>query len=121
MIANGQCNNILTRPILYEKGIKVYTLTLFKFSELLEKNLYPGNFIDQQIKQYLHAQFSDTKHKEPSNSTYVSYYKLPSLEICWQKLSNIVNIVAKVLISKLPFRHLKLEICLVLMNQGLSI
>ena len=77
MIANGQCYNILTRPILYEKGIKVYTLTLFKFSELLEKNLYPGNFIDQQIKQYLHAQFSDTKHKEPSNSTYVSYYKLP--------------------------------------------
>ena len=44
---------------------------------MLEKNLYPGNFIDQQIKQYLHAQFSDKKHKEPSNSTYVSYYKLP--------------------------------------------
>ena len=25
----------------------------------------------------MHAQFSDKKHKEPSNSTYVSYYKLP--------------------------------------------
>ena len=44
---------------------------------MLEKNLYPSNFIDQQRKQYLHAQFSDKKHKEPSNSTYVSYYKLP--------------------------------------------
>ena len=44
---------------------------------MLEKNLYPSNFIDQQIKKYLHAQFSDKTHKEPSNSTYVSYYKLP--------------------------------------------
>ena len=44
---------------------------------MLEKNLYLSNFIDQQIKQYLHAQFSDKKYKEPSNSTYVSYYKLP--------------------------------------------
>ena len=32
--------------------------------------------IDQQIKQYLHAQCTDKKHKEPCNSTYVSYYKL---------------------------------------------
>ena len=40
-------------------------------------NLYPSNFIDLQIKQYLHAQFSDKKHKEPSNSTDVSHYRLP--------------------------------------------
>ena len=44
---------------------------------MLEKNLYPSNFFDQQIKEYLHAQSSEKKHKEPSNSTYVSYYKLP--------------------------------------------
>ena len=43
---------------------------------MLEKSLYPSNFIDQQIKQYLHVQFIDKKHKKPSNSTYVSYYKL---------------------------------------------
>ena len=36
-------------------------------------------------------------------------------------LSNIVNIVVKVLISKLPFRSLNLEIYLVLKNQCLSI
>ena len=45
--------------------------------ELLERNLYSGNIIDQQIKHYLHAQFSDKKHKEPSNSISVSYCKLP--------------------------------------------
>ena len=43
---------------------------------LLEKNLYPSNFIDQHIKQYLHAQLVIKKHQEPSISTYVSYYKL---------------------------------------------
>ena len=44
--------------------------------ELLEKNLYLDKFIDQQTKEYLHGQFSDKAHKEPSNSTSVSYYKL---------------------------------------------
>ena len=90
---------------------------------MLEKNLYPSNFLDQQIKLYLHAQFSDKKHREASNSVYVSYYKLS--EICRQKLnkklSNIVNITVKLLISKLPFHRLKLEINLVLKNQCLSI
>ena len=43
---------------------------------MLEKNLYPSNMIDQQIKQYLHAQCTVKKHEEPCNSTYVSYYKL---------------------------------------------
>ena len=44
---------------------------------MLEKNLNPSNLIDQQIKQYLHAQCADKKHKEPCNSTNISYYKLP--------------------------------------------
>ena len=90
---------------------------------MLEKNLYPSNFIGQQIKLYFHAKFSDKKQREASNSTYVSYYKLS--EICRQKLikklSNIVNITVKVLISKLSFHRLKLEINLVLKNQCLSI
>ena len=51
-------------------------MELSKTEELLEQNLYPSHFIYQQIKQYLHAQFSDKNHKEPSNSTYVSHYKL---------------------------------------------
>ena len=55
----------------------IFHLELSKTKESLEKNLYPSNFIDQQIKQYLHAQFSDKNHEEPSNSIYVSYYKLP--------------------------------------------
>ena len=44
---------------------------------MLEKNLYQSNFIDQQKKQYLHAQFIDKTHKQPSNSTNVLYYRLP--------------------------------------------
>ena len=59
----------------------------------------------------MHAQFSDKKHKELSNSTYVSYYKLPYIEHLSteikQKLSNIANIIVKVLISKLSFPCLK--------------
>ena len=47
------------------------------------------------------------------------------LEVCRQKLnkklSNIVSITVKVLISKLSFHRLKLEIYLVLKNQRLSI
>ena len=46
---------------------------------MLEKNLYPSNLIDQQIKKYLHAQCTDKKHKQPCNSTNVSYYKLLSI------------------------------------------
>ena len=38
-----------------------------------------------------------------------------------KKLSNIVSIIVKVLISKLSFRRLKLEIFLMLKNQCLSI
>ena len=38
-----------------------------------------------------------------------------------KRLSNIVNIIVKVLISKLSFRSLNLEIYLVLRNQCLSI
>ena len=54
-----------------------FSLELSKSKELLETNLYSYNFIDQQTKQYLHAQCSGKKHKEPCNSKYVSYYKLP--------------------------------------------
>ena len=82
---------------------------------MLETNLCQSNFIDQQIKSYLHAQFSDKKHKESSDSTYVSYYELPytanlSTKIKQKiiKLSNIVTIPAKVLIPKLSFHSLKL-------------
>ena len=44
---------------------------------MLEKILYHSNLIDQQIKQYLYLQYTDKKHKEPCNSTFVPYYKLP--------------------------------------------
>ena len=78
---------------------------------MLEKNLYPSNFINQQIKHYLHAQCTDKKHKEPCNSAYVLYYKLPYI----RKLSTEIKqkiikhcIIVKALISKLSFCHLKL-------------
>ena len=47
------------------------------------------------------------------------------LDICRQKLnknvSNIISIIVKVLISKFSFHRLKLEIYLVLKDQGLRI
>ena len=121
----GLVKTLLHRAFVICSNWSIFHLELSKTKELLEINLYPSNFIDKQIKQYLHTQFSDKKHKEPSNSTYVSYYKLPyignlSTEIK-QKLSNILGIIVKVLISKLYFRRLKLELYLVLKSQCLSI
>ena len=51
----------------------IFHLQLGKMKELLQMNLYLGNFVDQQIKQYFFAKFSDKKDKEPSDSTAVSY------------------------------------------------
>ena len=73
----GLVKTLLHRPFVISSNWLIFHLELSKTKELLERNLYPSNFIDQQIKQYLHAQFSNRKHKEPSNSTYISYYKLP--------------------------------------------
>ena len=91
-----------------------YIFHLEKTKELLE-----------QIKQYLHDKFSDKKRKELVILHMFHITNNLILEICRQKLkkklSNIVNIVVKVLISKLSFRHLKLKICLLLKNQCLSI
>ena len=90
---------------------------------MLQKNLYPSNFIDQQIKQYLHAQSTDKKHKESCNSTYISYYKLPyignlSTEIK-QKIIKHCKYYCKSTNTKLSFCRLKLEIYLVLKNKYL--
>ena len=68
---------LLYRGFVISSNSLTFHLELGKTKKLLEKNLYASNFIYQQIKQYLQVQFSDKKHKEPSNSTYVSYYKLP--------------------------------------------
>ena len=76
----GLVKTLLHRAFVISSNWSIFHLELSKTKELLEKNLYPSNFIDQQRKQYLHAQFSDKKHKKPSNSTYVSYYKLPYIE-----------------------------------------
>ena len=78
-------NHLRFTPFSYKTGLvktlhrvfvisgdwSIFHLELSKTKELPEKNLYPSSFIYQQIKQYLHAQFSDIKHKEPGNSTYV--------------------------------------------------
>ena len=72
----GLFKTLLHRAFVISNNWSIFHLELSKTKEILEKNLYPSNFIDQQIKQCLHAQCSDKKHKEPSNFTYVSYYKL---------------------------------------------
>ena len=69
--------HLLCQAFVISRNWSIFHLELSKTKEMLQKNLYPSNFIDQQIKQYLHAQCTDKKHKEPCNSTYVSYYKLP--------------------------------------------
>ena len=52
----------------------IFRLDLIKKGELLEKNLYSKDFIDQQIKQYLQTKLTDRKITlEPSNSTSPSY------------------------------------------------
>ena len=73
----GLVKTLLHRAFVISSNWSIFYLELSKIKELLEKNIYPNNFIDQQIKQYLHEQFIDKNHKEPSNTTYVSYYKLP--------------------------------------------
>ena len=69
----GLVKTILHRAFVVSSNWSIFHLELSKTKELLEKNLYPSNFIDLQVKKYLHAQFSDKKHKEPSNSACVSY------------------------------------------------
>ena len=91
---------------------------------MIENNLYPSNFIDQQVKQYLHAQCTDKNTKELVILHMFHVTDFLVLEICRQKLnkklSNVVSVIIKVLISKLTFRHLKFEIYLLLKNQCLS-
>ena len=81
---------------------------------MLEKSLYPRNLIDQQLKQYLCAQFSDKRHKKSISST--SYYKL-------LYIGNLLTEIKPKMIKhyKLSFCCLKLEIDLVLENKCLSI
>ena len=73
----GLVKTLLHRAFFISSNWSIFHLELNKTKEMLERNLYPSDLIDQQIKQYLHAQCTDKKHKEPCNSTNVSYYKLP--------------------------------------------
>ena len=73
----GLVKTLLHRPFVISSNWSFFHLELSKTKEMIENNLYPSTFIDQRVKQYLHAQCTDKKHKKPCNSTYVSYYKLP--------------------------------------------
>ena len=73
----GLVKTSLDRAFSINSNWATFHLELNKTKEMLEKNLHPSNLIDQQIKQYLHAQCTDKKHKEPYTSTNASYYKLP--------------------------------------------
>ena len=55
----GLVKILLHRAFVISSNWSIFHLELSKTRELLEKNLYPSNFIDQQIKEYLQAQFSD--------------------------------------------------------------
>ena len=72
----GVVKTLLHPAFVISSNWSIFHLELNKAKEMLEKNLYSSNLIDQQIKQYLHAQCTDKKHKEPCNSKYVSCYKL---------------------------------------------
>ena len=92
---------------------------------MVEQNLYPSNFVVEQTKQYLHAQFTDKKHKGPSNSTYVSHYKLPDignlLTEIKQKIIKHCKYYCKSTNIKIVFLPFKVGDSLVLKNQCLSI
>ena len=55
----GLVKTLLHRAFVISSIWSIFHLELSKTKEMLEKNLYPSNFFDQQIKQYLHAQFGD--------------------------------------------------------------
>ena len=57
----GLVKTLLHRAFVISSNWSIFHLELSKTKELLENNLYPSNFIDQRIKRYLHAQFSDKK------------------------------------------------------------
>ena len=102
----GLVKTLLHRAFAISSNWSIFHLQLSKTKELLEKNLYPSNFIDQQIKQYLHVQCSDKKRTK--NLVILHMFHITNcliLETCQQKLnkklSNIVNIIAKVLTSKM--------------------
>ena len=57
----GLVKTLLHRSFVISSNWSIVHLGLSKTKKLLEKNLYPTNFIDQQIKQYLHAKCSDRK------------------------------------------------------------
>ena len=59
----GLVKTLLHRAFVISSNWSIFHLELSKTKELLEKNLSPSNFIDQQIKQYLHAQFGDKKQR----------------------------------------------------------
>ena len=52
----GLVKTLLHRAFVISSNWSIFHLELSKTKEMLQKNLYPSNFIDQQIKQYLHAQ-----------------------------------------------------------------
>ena len=121
----GLVKTLLHWAFVISSNWSIFHLELSKTKEMLQKNLYPSNFIDQQIKQYLHAQCTDKKHKESCSSTDVSYYKLPYignlLTEIKQKIIKHCKYYCKSTNAKLSFCCLKLEIYLVLKNQCLSI
>ena len=59
----GLVKTLLHQTFVISRKWSVFHLKLGEMKELQEKNLYPG---DQQLKQYLHAEFSCKKHKEPN-------------------------------------------------------
>ena len=60
----GLVKTLLHRAFVISSNWSIFHLELSKTKELLEKNLYTSNFIDQQKKQYLHAQFGDKNTKK---------------------------------------------------------
>ena len=57
----GLVKTLLHRAFVISSNWSIFHLELSKTKEILQENLYPSNFIDQQIKQYLYAQCTDKK------------------------------------------------------------
>ena len=98
----GLVKTLLHQAFIISSNWSIFHLELSKTKESLEKNLYPSNFIDQQIKQYYmhNLAIKITKNLVILYMFHITNFLI--LDIFRQKLNKklsiIINIIVKVLI-----------------------
>ena len=101
---------------LIHRGFKICSDWCFfhdeviKIKNYLEKNSYPKNFVDREIKRYLQKQYNRDQ-TEKSDAIKLNYYKLPYIghfsTTTKQKLNKLCNEYCKDLTIKIVFSPFK--------------